>query len=471
MNKALKDISQIVDSKQHELLEALRHLIAIESVEGAPGPGKPFGEGVHAALESVLKLAKKMGFAAYNHEGYVGTIEWGAGDEMIGILSHIDVVPAGDTSAWNTPPFMMTVNDDYLCGRGVADDKGPLLSALYGMYALKELGFKPQKRVRFIIGTNEETGWGCVKYYLANCEIPNASFCPDGMFTVVNREKGIISLNCSKKLSNDIIMGLSIHGGEARNLVPAKAEAFVPLCNQDQINLLEKAINGQAVVDDLSFLLEQNDNDTVTLVCKGKSAHAATPEKGVNAILGLLKLLNSSDCLSKEIRTELSTILGLVGETPDGAAMGVACCDEVSGELTLNLGKLDLENGRLILQFDIRTPVTFSIDDIVKKVKSLLFDSGFTLDYEDVKKPLYVREDSPLIRTLCNVYEIVTGDEPMLHSIGGGTYARAFPNCVCFGSVYPSETLTVHSPNERTLISNVIQNAKMYGLAIYELVK
>jgi succinyl-diaminopimelate desuccinylase len=471
MDKTLRDISQIIEYKKNELLENLRHLVAIESVEGTPGPGKPFGEAVHEALESVLDLAKKMGFETCNHDGYVGTIEWGSGDEMLGILSHVDVVPAGDPAAWNTPPFELTVVNDYLCGRGVADDKGPLLSALYGMYALKELGITPQKRVRIIIGTNEETGWGCMKYYLSNCEIPSASFCPDGMFTVVNREKGIISLNCSKKLSDDITKGLSIQGGEARNLVPAKAVASVKLYNLEQKTCFEKAMNGQPVANGFTFELEQNSDDTASLVCKGKSAHAATPEKGANAILGLLKLLNSCDCLSKEIRNEFSNILRLIGETPDGAAMGLACRDEVSGALTLNLGKLDLKNGELTLQFDIRSPVTVSIDDLVEKVKSLLLENDFMIDYLDVKRPLYVPENSPLIKTLCDVYETVTGDKPVLHSIGGGTYARAFPNCVCFGSVYPSETLTVHSPNERTQTNNIIQNAKMYGLAIYELTK
>jgi len=467
----LKDISRVIDSKRDELLENLRKLIAIESLEGTPSEGNPFGEAVQTALEQVLALGRKMGFTTYNHEGYIGTIDWGSGDEMIGVLSHVDVVPSGDISAWDTPPFEMTEKGGYLCGRGVVDDKGPLLSVLYGMYALKELGIAFRKRVRIIIGTNEETGWGCMKYYSANCEIPTTSFCPDGMFTVVNREKGIISATFSKEISADALKGLSIHGGEAINLVPAKATALIPLCSQQQKEILEKAIQEQPVIAGRTFVLEQNDNGTAMLVCRGKSAHAMTPEKGVNAILGLLRLFDSCDCLLKEIRAELSIVLRLMGETPNGAAMGLVCHDDVSGDLTMNLGKIELEGGKLTLQLDIRTPVTFSVDNILKQVKSLFLENGYVLDDQLVKKPLYVAADSPLVKILCDVYKAVTKEKPVLYSIGGGTYARAFPNCVCFGSVYPNEELTVHSPNERTFTSNIIQNAKMYSLAINELIK
>jgi dipeptidase, putative len=467
----LKEISQIIDSKYDEMLENLRQLIAVESLEGTPLDGKPFGEAVHTALEQVLALGLKMGFSVHSHEGYVGTIDWGSGDEMIGVLSHIDIVPAGDITAWSTPPFEMTEKDGYLCGRGVADDKGPLLSALYGMYALKESGITPAKRIRIIIGTNEETGWDCMKYYLTNCEIPTAGICPDGMFTVVNREKGIISATFSKKLSTDVSRELAIHGGEAGNVVPAKAVALIPHCSLQKMEILSGEIKEHLMVEGRTFSLERNNDGNVVLACHGKTAHAMTPEKGINAILGLLSLVEASNCFSEETKKEFSTILRIVGATTDGAAMGLACSDDVSGELTLSLGKMDIEKGILTLQFDIRTPVTFNTDDIAGRLTAILLENGYSVDSLLVKKPLYVPADSKLIKTLCGVYETVTEEKPVLYSIGGGTYARAFPNCVCFGSVYPNEELTVHLPNERTLISNIIQNAKMYGLAINELCK
>lgn len=194
MDAVLERLSSAVDGMMPALMSDLREQIAIPSVEGTPALGAPFGTEVERALEHLLAIADKMGFRTKNYDGYVGTIEWGEGEEMLGILSHVDVVPAGDLSAWQSNPFEMTERDGYLIGRGVADDKGPLLSCLYGMYALKQMGLQPHKRVRFIIGTNEETGWGCIHYYKEHkLEPPTESFSPDGMFTVVNREKGIFT--------------------------------------------------------------------------------------------------------------------------------------------------------------------------------------------------------------------------------------------------------------------------------------
>lgn len=470
-HRVLQNISRVIDANFEQLLENLRELVAIESVEGTPSAGKPFGEAIQTALARVLDLGQNMGFTARNHQGYVGTIDWGSGSEMIGVLTHVDVVPPGDLADWDTPPFELTEKDGYLCGRGVVDDKGPLLSALYGLYALKELGIPFEKRVRIVIGTNEESGWGCIKYYRSNCESPTTSICPDGMFTVVNREKGIITVSFSKELPMELCSGLSVHGGEASNLVPARATALLPFCSPEQRANITKAIEEQPWVAGHTFKIEEKGPSILELTCQGKSTHAMTPAQGINAILGLLSWLVSVDCFAEELKDEFSTILHLLGERPDGAAMGLACHDELSGALTVNLGKIDLENGRLTLQFDIRTPVTFSVENILGQVKALWREKGYRIVEQVVKSPLYVPADSPLIKKLCAVYQLVTGEKPVIHSIGGGTYARAFPNCVCFGSVYPDEKLTVHSPNEQTLADNIRQNAKMYGLAIHQLIK
>jgi succinyl-diaminopimelate desuccinylase len=467
----LQDIVRAVEARREELLENLGKLVGISSVQEAPLGDLPFGRSVQDALELTLDLGRQMGFAVHNHHGYVGTIDWGTGQELIGVLSHVDVVPAGDASAWVTPPFSMTEKDGYLYGRGVCDDKGPLLSVLYGLQALKELGFTPAKRLRVIIGANEETGWECIKYYLAHCETPAASFCPDGMFTVVNREKGIISAIFAKDLVSGAAAGLSISGGEAGNLVPAKASALLSISSDEDFKILETAVQQRKVSEGPVIKLEQVDDGQIRVICQGKSAHAMTPEKGINAILGLLDFLQGSGVLAAQTEDGLRSILQLVGATPDGATMGLACRDDESGALTMNLGKLEFANGRLTLQLDVRTPVTVPVNDIADKLQAQMSAIGCLAEQLTIKPPLYVPADTPLIKTLCSVYETVAQEAPQLFAIGGGTYARAFPNCVCFGSVYPNETLTVHAPNERVLLSNVLKNAAMYGLAIYELTK
>ncbi|MDO4339521.1 MAG: Sapep family Mn(2+)-dependent dipeptidase [Eubacteriales bacterium] len=455
MEKVYDRLSAFVDGIMPEFFEDLRVQISIPSVEGAPEEGAPFGTEVARSLEHLLSIAEKMGFKTVNYEGYVGVIEWGEGEEMLGILSHVDVVPAGDLSAWDTDPFEMTEKDGFLVGRGIADDKGPLLSCLYGMYALKQMGLKPGKRVRFIVGTNEETGWGCIRYYKEHrLEQPDASFSPDGMFTVVNREKGIYTGDFSRKVASDV----EISAGEASNLVPAHASAVLGAdCDKEALMSAVKEYGGELAV---------TDGGEVTVACKGCNAPSHTPENGVSAITALLKILEKAG--NPEIRNAASDLLAAADGT-DGASLGIDCEDKPSGRLTLNLGLLTLKDGVMNAAFDIRTPVTKDIRSIADVAETKLAAAGFTCTARRIKEPLYVPEDTPLIKDLCKVYETATGTEAVLYSIGGGTYARAFPNCVCFGAVYPDEKLTVHSPNERTLIKNIIQNIKMYGLAIYQL--
>ena len=388
---ALSGIAQTVEAMRAGLMENLRQLVSIASVEGAPASGMPFGPAVHAALEHVLALGREMGFSSHNLNGYTGAIDWGEGDELLGVLTHVDVVPAGDPSAWGTPPFTMTEKDGYICGRGVADDKGPLLSALYGMYALRELGFTPRKRVRFIIGTNEETGWGCMAHYLSHCEIPTSGICPDGMFTAVNREKGILSMVFSKTIMQEGSLGLSIHGGEAGNQVPARAMAVLP----EYRGGIEEAMEEYQDRGGCSYTLESTAGGGAVIACRGKSAHAMSPEKGVNAILGLLGLLQSLVLPGSETVEEFAAILRLIGETPDGAAMGVACRDDVSGALTVNLGKMDLEDGRLTLQLDVRTPVTNLVAEIAERIKAVFYAAGYAVEKFAVRMVLLTHPNNP----------------------------------------------------------------------------
>ena len=462
MEITLNELRTWVDAHSEALIESNREQIAIPSVEGSPAPGAPFGTAVAQALDHILSLGSRMGFHVENHEGYIGIIEWGEG-EVLGVLSHVDVVPPGDLSAWDSKPSEMTARDGFLIGRGVADDKGPLLSCLYGMWALKELGFTPNKCVRIIIGTNEESGWGCMTYYKKHFQPPAYSFSPDGMYTVVNREKGILRLTLQKRLACGAV---EIEAGEASNLVPAHAEARLAV----PAAALRAAVNAWTAPEGMHFEVRETENGT-EILCTGKNAPSHSPDKGVSAIDGLMHVLATVSDAPAELREVSSQILTLMGAAPDGAAMGIACSDDVSGSLTTNLGLLSLKDGLLTLTLDVRTPVTVDLDGICSKIVQRFEALGFEKTDVHPKYPLYVPADTEFIQTLCRVYEDVTGNEAVLSAIGGGTYARAFQNCVCFGAVYPGETLTVHSPNERTAKVNILLNTCMYGKAIYELTK
>ena len=84
----------------------------------------------------------------------------GQGEELVGILCHVDVVPEGD--GWTTPAYSADIRDGKIFARGAIDDKGPTMAAYYAMKIVKELGLPLSKRVRMIIGTDEESNWKCV---------------------------------------------------------------------------------------------------------------------------------------------------------------------------------------------------------------------------------------------------------------------------------------------------------------------
>ena len=450
MEITLQELRTQADILAPRLMESIAKQISFPSVEGPAEPGAPFGRPVAQALDHILRLGREMGFHVQNHDGYVGTIEWGEG-EILGVLSHVDVVPPGDMEAWTSDPFTLTERDGFLQGRGIADDKGPLLSCLYGMYALKKLGFVPGKRIRLIIGTNEETGWGCIQYYKEHLDAPAYSFSPDGMYTVVNREKGILSADFSKTIDEKTAV---IQAGEAGNLVPANASARLPVAAAE----VERAIAAYAAPEGISLTTEPWEAG-VRLVCKGRNAPSHSPAKGASAIIGILQVISRCEGAGSALRCACQELLELLGPQPDGAAMGISCADDVSGPLTTNAGLLSLRDGSLRVKMDIRAPVTRSLDEIAEKAAAQFSARG------------YAEADTSFIQTLCRVYEKVAGEPAVLSAIGGGTYARAFPNCVCFGAVYPTEELTVHSPNERTSKKNIMQNTVMYAMALYELTK
>ncbi len=177
-----------VDALEEPLIEAVRRLVRIDSVETPAKPGAPFGPGVKQALDEALALGRELGFSTVDLDGHIGYVEYGQGEDYVCVMGHVDVVPPGD--GWRQPPFSGTLIDGTLYGRGVLDNKGPILACLYGLYALKELGYVPSHRIRIIFGCDEETGFEDLRYYLEKEEPPVYGFTPDCKFPVVYAERG-----------------------------------------------------------------------------------------------------------------------------------------------------------------------------------------------------------------------------------------------------------------------------------------
>lgn len=179
-----------VDGIADELIEAIRDIVRIKSVQEDPQPGAPFGPGVRQALDATLERCRNLGFETVDCDGYLGYASWGAGagDGYACAMGHLDVVPEG--TGWKEPPYSGFMADGTIYSRGVLDNKGPIYSCLYAAKVLKDLGLEPARELRIMFGCNEETGFGDLEYYLAHFEPPVTGFTPDCKYPVVYAERG-----------------------------------------------------------------------------------------------------------------------------------------------------------------------------------------------------------------------------------------------------------------------------------------
>ncbi|MDR1966276.1 MAG: Sapep family Mn(2+)-dependent dipeptidase [Synergistaceae bacterium] len=442
-NRARGSIHDLVDANFDDLVSSLSEVIRVPSVldEGSVSQLHPFGPDVTAALEKFLGIAEELGFKTANIDNMVGYAEIGSG-ELFGVLAHLDVMPVGNASNWKRPPFGAAIEGGLLYGRGASDDKGPAVSALYALKALLDSGVPLRRRFRLIVGLDEESGFRCIERYKKTEDIPAMSFSPDAMFPVVNAEKGIMNVVMSKKISRMDSMGLpelaGISGGDRFNIVP---DDLALLFRNASAANLERVLmpTGATVLDTGAGVLAH---------VPGRSAHAMAPETGENAIQKFLGLVTSLDFGPPELHAELVKLGGLFKMEVDGATLGVACSDDVSGRLTCNLGAISLDGAVLSVKCDIRYPVTASGDFIIGALQKSADAIGWEMEISRHSPPLFVSPDSELVETLLGAYEAVTGESGSPMSMGGGTYCKALPNSVSFGALFPGEDETAHQPDE-----------------------
>ena len=133
------DWQKEVEARKDDLLKDLGDLIRINSIRDVEHGTKeePLGPGPAAALRKVLEFGDRDGFVTKNIENVAGHIEYGDGEEMFGLLGHVDVVPVDDN--WDTDPFEPVIKDGKLYARGSADDKGPSIAAYYQRFRITNL--------------------------------------------------------------------------------------------------------------------------------------------------------------------------------------------------------------------------------------------------------------------------------------------------------------------------------------------
>lgn len=442
-----------------EMVADLRALLQCESVKSAPLPMAPFGLGVRAAFDRVLEFGERCGFRAKDYDGYALHLEIGEGEEIVATLSHVDVVPPG--SGWSVPPFEGVLRDGYLYARGAQDDKGPTIAAMYAARAIRELGLPIRKRIRLIVGGDEESGWECMKYYFQHePERPCCGFTPDGGWPLIYAEKGIVNLQIEKAVphSDNMPRIAWAHGGERANMVPDRAEAFVEATDA-QVGVIQSTLAG------LEEVVTTSEEKGVLVEARGKSAHGSSPGEGVNAVAKLL------DALERLNLSENAIWLNTLREwanSLDGSALGIAHADEVSGATTTNLGVFDYDRSRVQCTVNVRYPVTWTLDALLERLRTVIEPQGFSLTNQFGIAPLYVPLETPFLQTILRVYREETGDDKPPRTMGGGTYARATQNIVAIGTGFEGDG-AAHEPDERIAVSTLQKITLIYARILYEL--
>ncbi|WP_434305522.1 dipeptidase PepV [Clostridium botulinum] len=462
------EINKIIEELKDDLIDSTAELIKIKSIEGEAKEGKPYGEGVANALEKALEISEKLGFKTVNVDGYVGYAEYGEGDEYVGVLGHLDLVPEGD--GWKYPPYAAEIHDGKMYGRGTTDDKGPIMAALYGLKAIKEAKLPLSKKVRILFGTNEETGSNEIEHYLAKEKPPVLGFTPDAEYPIIYAEKGITIFDVVKKLeikSDKAIKLKYIKGGQASNMVPDYCEAGIECLDTDMIiRSVEYCANRNGIE-----LTAEEKGGLVVVKSFGLSAHGSTPEIGKNAIMQMFKFLAELPLGHCDELQFIRFFNNNVGNETDGKSFGVDLEDEPSGKLSFNVGTISMENNEIKMSLNLRYPVTYKAEDLMEKFNKKIEGIGIKVENFQDQKPLYFDDKHPLIKSLQKVYKEQTGKEPELLAIGGGTYAKEMPNMVAFGPLFPGEPDVIHKKDEYIELENLVLNAKIYGHAIYELAK
>lgn len=449
-------LNAIIESMHDEMIDTLQKWIRVPSVKGEAAPGAPFGKEVRSMLDMALADCEQMGFKTQNFDGYIAHADLGEGsdEDALAILAHLDVVPEGD--GWKYPPYGAVIENGRMYGRGTSDDKGPAVAALYAMKAVKDAGIPLRRKVRLILGCDEESGWEDIAHYNKVATMPRMGFSPDASYPIINIEKGICRLELHGVLSNEGLQVIAFNNGERPNVIPGRASALV-------VGDAATVAQAEAAAKKLDIPAEVQLTDKgVSITVTGISGHAAYPETARNANGEMLLLLRELG-----VQGDLCLLADKIGLDYKGEGLEISVSDGISGYLTCNLGIIRADEGGVYATLDIRYPVMTNPDMIIKNVSASL--PGMRVDAMEVKEPHHVPAGSELVQNLLDAYHEVTGYERKCLYTGGGTYARSLQEGVAFGASFPQNEDLAHQANEYADIEGLYKNIKIFALAIVKL--
>lgn len=512
-------VRKCIENNKDEMIKMLQEFIQIPSVVGPAEGDMPFGKNVHEAFMFMIDRAEKDGFETFNADNYGGHIEFGgknpgeeypggknsdedklgeknsdenksdeesfsekefngnnnlADAEIMGIVGHVDVVPVGD--GWTYHPFGGEIHDGKIYGRGTLDDKGPVIASYFAMKALKDAGIIPSKKVRLLLGNDEETNWHGMRYYLEKTDAPDFGFTPDCEFPALQGEMGVMVFEIVKQLakSNDTGLELSsLKGGTVPNMVPDFARAVVRSTNKKGHEKVYEQIKEKVA----QFRKEKN----VKINCKGVgksfeitvtgvASHGSRPQDGQNAISIMMDFLGGLNFINDDVSDFIEFYNTYIGYDYNGGSIGAGLCDQPSGKLIFNTGIVELDAKSLTLTINVRYPVTNTADDVYDAIRPVLDKYDYGVVKAKNEKPIYLPEDDHLISTLMDIYREHTGEyEIKPRVLAGATYARMFKKCVGFGALFPGSEDVGHEKNEFYELDKLILATEIYADAIYRL--
>ena len=446
------EIKERIKQYKEEMIQDLNQLVSYNSVQDQSNPMYPFGKENAKCLKAALEVAEKCGMSAVNLANYIGYGEIGEGDEVIGVLGHLDIVPVGE--GWNTNPLEVTEIEGKLYGRGVSDDKGALIASAYAIRILKDMNYPMKKRIRLIMGCNEESGSACLDYYVKKEGHVDYGFTPDAVFPGVFGEKGMVG-GTFHSIKTKI---LHIEGGSVSNVVCERCITEIPL-NSCDTEVLKKHFQDNQIQAEI--IVEQ----TIQLEVKGVAAHASTPDLGVNAIAHTMKALQDAGFEDDFVDFYMEKI----GLSTTGEYCGVELNDDY-GALTFNNGVISMQEGTIMGTIDIRFPVTMKAIEIVNALKKGFESTKGIVKVTRQIEPLFYPKESVLVTSLLKAYQDVTKDmhsEPV--TMGGGTYAKGIKNCIAFGCEFANENNHIHDANEVLKVESFLLQVEIYVTALMNL--
>lgn len=426
MREMQKQIQRYFLDQKEEMYAHLKTLMEFACVTEAR-------ECCKAALRYVADTARSFGMkAVIGKYGDVAVIEVGEGDTTVGILTHVDVVDIGNRDAWSYEPFSLTEDGGNLYGRGIVDDKGPVIASLYALKFLVENVSKFTKKVQLIVGTSEEDTWTDMMHYKEEFELPDYGYSPDGNFPIFNAENGYmdVELRFRQELPEEYS---DFRCGSAANSVPSEGA----YCHNGKLHRVT-----------------------------GRAAHSSAPELGENAMLNLADQLEDTgldfvrflrDFFPKDVYASLLPLQRTAINVPDEYKLNTTIVPTI----------LTQEGRNICINFNVRQAFDIPNENIQAAFESQMESYHYDIHIEESLSPFYLDSNQPWLTRMKEVYESFGKKNEFLPA-AGCSYAKAVPNFVSWGPVFPEDPDCAHMENEQIPEASFLLGAEIYALYLYQ---